>query len=162
MGDPRQPSLDLLSAVLGGQSGRLFLRLREQEGLVYHAGASSTEGVDAGHVVVYAATGHDKLGRTREAIARELELVRRELVREDEFERARAWMIGQHEQGLQRRSRLSAHLAFAEAYGLGMRYYLDAPERLRAVRREDLLAVAQELLDERAAVTVLVGQADST
>jgi len=156
IGDPRQATLDVLTTILGGQSGRLFIGLRERDGLVYHAGASSTEGIDAGHVSIYAATAQEKLAKTHEAIWREVASLGEELASSAEFDRARAWLVGNHTQGLQRRSRLAAHLAFAEAYDLGRDYYFDVPRRLAKVTRRGVRDLAAELLIEGRSVTATV------
>ena len=69
-------ALEVLVAVLGGQSGRLFAELREARGLVYRVSAHSIEGVDPGFVAVYLACAPDKLDTATAAVRAELERVR--------------------------------------------------------------------------------------
>jgi zinc protease len=157
VGDPRSPAVDLLMTILGGQSGRLFRALREEEGLVYHVAAGSTEGVDGGHLAIHAATAPDKLERAQNAMHREIEAVRRDLVSSPEIDRAKAYLGGQHAAGLQRRSRVAAHLAFGLVHGLGPEYFL--AERIAQVERvtaSQLRTVAQALLAPEQRVAAIV------
>src|SRR5690606_8036642 len=101
LSDAAGPTLDVLLAVLGGQAGRLFLALREAEGLVYHVSASSTEGVDAGDVTFYAAAGPDRMPRARQVLEAELVRMCNELVGDEELSRAKALLVGQHAIGME-------------------------------------------------------------
>jgi zinc protease len=156
VGDTDGAALDVLCSVLGGQAGRLFEVLREREGLVYQVGASSSEHIDGGHVVFYAAASQDKLDSARAAIEAEIARIVREPIRPRELARAKQCLIGQFESGLQRRSRVASRMVFGEAYGLGATYFLSYPERIATVEREHILALAQRLLDPRRQVTVMV------
>ena len=155
LGDPSVASLDVLCSVLGGQSGRLFESLREREGLVYQVGASSSEHVNSGHVVFYAAASQDKLDATRAAIEAEIALIRSVAASPAELDRAKRWLIGQFESGMQRRGRVASRMVFGAAYGLGPEHYLRYPERVARVKNRDVLALAERLLDPRRQVTVL-------
>ena len=156
LGEPEGAALDVLCSVLGGQAGRLFERLREREGLVYQVGASSSEHLDSGHVVFYAAASQDKLDAARAAIEREIARIIDEPIDAAELDRAKRWLIGQFESGLQRRSRVASRMVFGEVYGLGVNYYLRYPERVLAVERKDLLGLAKRLFNRRRQVTVTV------
>ena len=156
LGDPQGPALDILNAVLGGQSGRLFAALRERQGLVYEISVSSVEGRDAGHVMVHASTSQDKLPRARAAIAVELERMVAQTITREELARAQAWLVGQHESGQQRRSRVASQLAFAAAHGLDYGRHFLYPERVAAVSAPQVLTLARRIFDPRRQVTGLV------
>ncbi len=158
-GDPQVPALDVLCVVLGGQSGRLFLALREQEGLVYTVDAGSTEGLDGGHLTIYAATSQDKLERALAAIEGHLRRISSEPIADEELARAKSWLIGQHEIGLQRRSRVASEIAFAVACGRPADRFRGYRERISAVKVEHVLAVASLLLDPRRQARVLLTRA---
>lgn len=159
LGDADGAALDVLCSVLGGQAGRLFESLREREGLVYQVGASSSEHIDAGHVVFYAAASQDKLDAARAAIEVQIARIIAEPIDTSELDRAKRYLVGQFESGLQRRSRVASRMVFGEAYGLGVSYYLRYPERVQAVTRKQLQGLAKRLLDPRRQVTVLVRSA---
>lgn len=155
--DRRTVTLDVLLAVLGGQAGRLFMALREAEGLVYHVSASSTEGVDAGDVALYAAASPERMPRARRVLERELRRIQDELVGAEELERAKALLVGQHVMGLERHGRLASLLAFNEAYGLGRHEHLRYRARVEAVGPRTLRSLARELFDPSRRVAALVG-----
>lgn len=158
MADPRAHVMEVLMTVLGGQSGRLFRALREEEGLVYHTSASSTEGVDGGHVTLYAATAQDKLERAREAMEREVARLLEARVARDELRRAKAWLIGQHEASRQRRSRVASLIAFDEIYGLGHRHHRGYAKRVRSVTAAQIQDLANEILAPTRQVAGIVCQ----
>lgn len=147
LGDPREPALDVLCAALGGQSGRLFTALRETRGLVYEISVSSVEASDAGHVMVHASTSQDKLERARAAIAAELARVVAGPLRADELHRARAWLIGQHEVGQQRRGRVASALAFHAALGLDHARHFLYPAHVAAVTAAEVWSLARRVFD---------------
>ncbi|MBL4687556.1 MAG: insulinase family protein, partial [Nannocystaceae bacterium] len=159
VGDRRGPALEVLMAVLGGQAGRLFLRLREDEGLVYHVSAAASEGVSTGDVLLYAATGQDKVVRAREAIEAELAAVLAREVSASELARAQAWLSGQYEAALERRGRLASLVAFDEIFGLGVGTFFDYRRRIEAVTPRAVRAVARALLGpDRQIATVVSAQ----
>lgn len=156
LGEPEGAALDVLCTVLGGQAGRLFEALREREGLVYQVGANSSEHLDAGHVVFYAAASQDKLDAARAAIEGELARLVEVPIGADELARAKTYLIGQFESSLQRRSRVASRMVFGEVYGLGAAYFSSYPERVAAVECGHVHALARRLLNPRRQVTVLV------
>ncbi len=156
LGDRREPALDVLTAALGGQSGRLFVALRETQGLVYEISVSSMEAPDAGHVMVHASTSQDKLARARAAIAAELERVVAGPLRAEELQRAQAWLIGQHEIGQQRRGRVASALAFHAAHGLDHARHFLYPARIAGVTAAEVWALARQVFDPARRVVGIV------
>ena len=146
LGHRMSPAVEVLMAVLGGQAGRLFTRLREDEGLVYHVGASASEGLDAGDIVVYAATGQDKVQRARAAMESELDRVARSLISPDELARAKAWLIGQYDAAMERRGRTASLVAFDEAFGLPLGTCFQFRTRIERVSARAVLSAAAQLL----------------
>src|SRR6185369_13258225 len=97
-------ALEVLVAVLGGQSGRLFGELRDKQGLVYRVSAHSVEGVDPGFVAVYLSCSPDKLDSAVAGVRGELDRVRASGITADELARAQSYLIGSHQIAMQRRS----------------------------------------------------------
>lgn len=153
---PRRWALEVLSAVLSGQGGRLFLELRDRRSLAYSVTSMVSEGLDPGSFAVYIGTSPEKLGEARDGIHRELQRILSEDVPAAELDRARRYLVGSHEIGLQRLSSRAAVLALDTAYGLGPENHLRHAERIRAVSAADVRAVAAEVLDFGRSVTALV------
>jgi zinc protease len=155
--DRRVYTLEVLNAILGGQAGRLFTVLREEQALVYHVSASAEEGLDAGHVAIYAATSGAKLSRTLSALRQQLDRIVREPPSSEELDLAKASLCGQHELVMQRRGRIAAQLAFQTAYGLGRAEHLLYPQRIARVKKRDVLALAREIFGSGREVCAIVG-----
>jgi zinc protease len=149
-------ALEVLIAVLGGQSGRLFSELRDRRGLVYRVSAHSVEGVDPGFIAVYLSCAPDKLDAAVAAVRGELDRVRTDGITADELERAKRYLIGSHQIAMQRRSAVANALAYHEAYGLGWQTWAHYDDAIRAVSAGDVLAAAHSYLREDRAITATV------
>jgi zinc protease len=156
IGDPDREALEVATQCLAGQGGRLFLELRDRQGLAYSVSASSVEGLAAGFFAAYIGTAPEKLDRARAAIEAELRRLLEAPPAEAELEAARRHLIGSHAIEAQRAASRALHAALDARYGLGA----DARERrlarIRAVGPEDVLRVARRVVDlDRAVVAVI-------
>ena len=150
-------ALSVLTTVLSGQGGRLFIELRDKRSMAYSVSCMSVEGVDPGHVCVYIGTSPDKQDAALAGIEVELRRMVEEAISPAELDRARAHLIGGHEIGLQRNSARAALLALDSAYGLGLENFLHFAERVRAVTAQDVQRVAQHLLRLEHSALAVVG-----
>jgi len=139
--------LSLLAAILSNQGGRLYLELRDKEGLAYVVMASSREGVDPGAFVVYIGTSPERSEQAIKGILRELRKVVEERVTEEELKRAKGLLIGNYEMGLQENSSQASDMTFNELYGLGYDEYKRYASKIEAVTGEDVLRVARRYID---------------
>jgi zinc protease len=149
-------ALEVLVAVLGGQSGRLFGELRDRRGLVYRVSAHSVEGVDPGFVAVYLACAPDKLEAALAAARGELVRIATDRVTDDELERAKRYLIGGHQIAMQRRSAIANAIAYHEAYALGWQTWTGYDAAISKVTAADVLAAAQNYLRADRAITATV------
>ena len=147
--------LEVLSTVLGGQGGRLFLDVRERRGLAYSVTALNLEGVEPGFFAVYAATSPDRLPETVAAVREVLASVRDQPLPEQELERARQYLVGVHDIGLQRIGALASTMTFDEAFGMGHDAWRRYSDGIRAVTAEDVQRVAQRILGAVETLAVL-------
>jgi zinc protease len=153
---PDRFALEVLVAVLGGQSGRLFGELRDKQGLVYRVSAHSVEGVDPGFVAVYLSCAPDKLDAAVAAVDKELARVRDDGITADELGRAKSYLIGSHQIAMQRRSAVANAMAYHEAYGLGWDTWSGYDDAIRAVTAGDVAAAAKTYLRDDREVTATV------
>jgi zinc protease len=154
--DPDVPALNVLTQVLSGQGGRLFLELRDRQSLAYQVQASSVEGLDPGMFMVYIASALDKEKQARDGIRSELEKLLANGVTEDELVRARSYLVGSNAVSLQRSSTEATLLSLDELYGLGATYHLGYGARIDRVTREDVMRVARRIIDLDRAVYAVV------
>ncbi len=144
--DPRRHTLEVISQLLAGQGGRLFLELRDRRSLAYSVSAMNVEGLAPGFFVVYIATAPEKVDAARSGILEELERLLGESVSDQELERARRHLVGSFAIDRQRSATRAGHLALDALYGLGQQAHLRYVEEIEAVSKQDVLDVAQQLL----------------
>src|SRR6185312_12439887 len=95
-------ALEVLSTVLAGQGGRLFIELRDKRSMAYSVSSFSLEGLDPGYFAVYMGTSPEKVKDACAGIRVELEKVKAERLSDAELDRARSYLIGSHAIGLQK------------------------------------------------------------
>ncbi len=149
-------ALEVLVAVLGGQSGRLFAELRDKRAIVYRVSAHSVEGVDPGFVAVYLSCSPEKLEEAVSAVRGELAKVVADGITADELERAKSYLIGSHQIAMQRRSAIANAIAYHEAYGLGWTSWAGYDDAIKAVALGDVAAAAKAYLVPDRAITATV------
>ena len=155
--DPDRYGLDVLSQVLAGQGGRLFLELRDKQGLAYSVSAVNVEGVAPGFFSVYIATAPEKLDDAQKGILSELERLVDAAPSEDELARARRYLTGSFAIDGQRNSNHAAHVALDSLYGLGPNAHYSYAEKISAVTDDDVLRIARRVLRLDAYAVSLVG-----
>ena len=143
--DPRGGVLDVLTELLGGQSGRLFLELREALGLAYAVGADSLEGVGGGRVTAALAADPERLDEAEAALLGSVGRVAAGQITDAEVERARAAVLGAGEAELQTAGARASESAYAELYGLDGTRYRALLRRAEGVDRAAVAALAAEL-----------------
>lgn len=154
--DPDVPALDVLTQILAGQGGRLFLELRDKRSLAYAVSAFSIEGVDPGSFGVYIASDPEKLDASLAGLEGELKRLTTEPILDEEIRGAKSFLIGSQAISLQRFSTQATLLALDELYGLGATHHLDYEERIESVKREDLARVAGRIIQLDAPLVAIV------
>jgi zinc protease len=157
VGDPWRHALEVLSTVLSGQGGRLFVELRDKRSMAYSVSSFAIEGVDPGYFATYMGTSPEKVDAALEGIRAELARVRDEPIPEDELARAKQHLIGTHEIGLQRNSARAALLALDTCYGLGLDNFLHYADHVAAVTSAQVREVARRVIDFDRAALAIVG-----
>ncbi|MBS1871002.1 MAG: insulinase family protein [Actinobacteria bacterium] len=161
--DERRFVLRVLDTIFGGtSSSRLFQEVREQRGLAYAVSSFTGQYADTGQVGLYVGTRPDNLAPALEVIARELERLRREPVSAEELSRAKENLKGRVVLSLEstgaRMNRLGSHILG----GVPLLTVDELISHIDAVTREDLLALAGELLaPERLSVAGIGPDADA-
>jgi zinc protease len=154
---PDRPAMTILTAIMGGASGRLFEEVRNQRGLAYVASAGYTVLTDAG--AWYATAGVDP--RNMDAA---LDVVRAEINRlkagpppAEEVARRISQIAGQQVVADEGNAARASRLASEEI--LGTESTEEFVRKLRQVTPEAVQAVAQRYLDLDRALLVVVAPA---
>ncbi len=157
---PDRFALETAARLLDGQSGRLFLDLRDQKGLAYQVSCTSLEGLAPGYFVAYLVTRPEQTEAAVDGLLEHFARLREETPSEEEFERARNHLIGTHELGLQRRSAIASSVFFGDLYGLGWDSYLKYRKSLESVTPEDIKRVARKYFQPSSLITAIYGPRD--
>ncbi len=139
-------ALEVLDAALSGQGGRFFYQLRDKESLAYALAFMASSNLDPGFIAVYMGTHPDKLETAIQSVLRELSKVKEEGLTEDEVERAKRYLIGNFEIGLQTTGAQANLLSLDELYGKGYDHYRKYPAEIQRVKKEEVHRVAQKYL----------------
>jgi zinc protease len=149
-------ALEVLDAALSGQGGRLFSELRDKESLAYALDFITNPNLDPGFIGVYMGTHPDKLEKAIEAVLRELKRVKEEGVTEEEVDRAKRYLIGNFEIGLQTNGAQANQMSLDELYGLGFDHYQKYPQEIQKIRRKDVQQVAQKYINLESYVLTII------
>lgn len=157
IGGPDAYALRVLAEVLAGQSGRLFVKLRDEQSLAYSVSAFSKEGVDPGIVGMYIGSAPEKKDAAINGILSELKLISTEKITPAELSKARNSLIGGYEIGQQDVASQAVDMANNELYGLGYDFGRRMPAKIEAVTVDDVLRVARKYLKLDSYVISVVG-----
>lgn len=149
--DKRRTALYLLNNILGGSgmNSRLNISLRERTGYVYTVESSLTSYTDTGVFVIYFGTDHKNTDKCIQLIQKELKKFRDKSLTSMQLSMAKKQLMGQIGVGTDNRESL--------ALGLGKTFlhcnrYDSMDEiyhRLEMVTTSDILAVANDIFDEK-------------
>jgi zinc protease len=160
-GPPRSDP-DYLAAAVGddifgqfGLMGRVGKAVREEAGLAYYAHSSLNGGLGPGSWAVSAGVDPKNEEKAIELIKAEMQRFASEPVEEDELSDTQANFIGRLPLSLETNAGVAGTLLYIEKHGLGLDYLQRYPERIGAIRREDVLAAAARFLEiQRVAVAI--------
>jgi zinc protease len=140
-------ALDVIAQLLAGQGGRLFLELRDRQGLAYAVNASNVEGLAPGYFITYIATAPERLDEARAGLLSELERLIDAPPPESELDRARRYLTGNFAIDQQRNATHAAQISLNDLYGLGPEASQGYVPGIEAVGPEDALRVARRIVD---------------
>ena len=155
--DSDRAVLKVIEAILSRQGGRLFLELRDRQGLAYSVAAFASEGVDPGVFGVYFACAPEVVEQAIAGVLTELARLRDERVSAVEVEQACKYLLGSYEISLQTNPAQSDELVFNELYGLGIDGGDRYREALARVTPADVQAAARAYLTLDAYTLAIVG-----
>jgi predicted Zn-dependent peptidase len=142
-------ALAVLNAILGdGMSSRLFLALVDRDALAYDVSSGVVEYADAGALEVAAGVDPGRVGRTLDAILRELMTLRDEAVGPEELAKAKAYISGGLELRMEETRHLASWIGGQEALHERVLTLDDALAAIAEVTVEDLSRLARSLFRE--------------
>lgn len=93
--DPRRYALSLISVILGGNmSSRLFISVRERNGLAYYVRTSFDASSDSGYLVTQAGIKNNSLEKASELVLKEYRDLKNKKIEEKELKKAKDYLRG--------------------------------------------------------------------
>ncbi|HID86684.1 MAG TPA: insulinase family protein [Anaerolineae bacterium] len=143
---PDRFTFQMLSAVLGqGMSSRLFLEIRERQGLAYSVHSYHSHFQDTGVMGVYAGVDPRRIEKAVTAILAELDRLRQEPVEEEELTKTKEFAKGRLMLHMENTHAVAAWLGSQELLTGEVLTVDEVVERIDAITAEELQRVAQEL-----------------
>ena len=156
--DPRRYALDLLNIVLGsGMSCRLFREVRDRLGLAYSVQSFIEHLHDVGSLVVYAGVDSSKTELAIRSIFGELARFRDVPIPSDELHKAKEMTKGQLALRLEDSRNMAGWLGGQEIHSGKILSLEEVSTLIDAVRAEDIMSVARDLIVESGIRLAVVG-----
>ena len=144
---PSDAASKVMAAILGrGMSSRLFMTVRERQGLAYTIYADISNFVDSGELMIYAGVTIEKTEQAVASVLQELARIREEPVTDNELAKAQQQLRAGLEMSLESNAAIADRLG-AQLVLLGhTRSLEDTLAELEAVTVADVQRVAREVL----------------
>ena len=158
---PDRYVLEVLNTILGGcMSSRLFIKIREEMGLVYSIGSGMQTLLDTGNLSVEAGTDGRKVGEVIGAILGEFHRLRESLLEPDELQRAKNYIKGKIVMGLENSEGLAYFLGKQELLQGRIRPVEEIMDEIEKVSREDIRRVSKNIFQQKNLNLALLGSFD--
>ena len=147
---PDAPALMLLDAVLSGQSGLLFSKMRDEQGLGYTVTSFYQSLPETGLMAFYIGTTPGKVEQARKGFAAVIEDVRQHPLPAALLEKGLNRLEGEYHRGRQSLGARSTESATLAILGLPASFRRDVLDRAAKLTPADVQAVARKYLDPEA------------
>lgn len=145
---PDFPAVKMLGSLLGeGLSSRLFVELREKEGLAYELSSRYPMLEGPSHLIFYVVTTQGNLRRCRRKLFREINRIKTEPISRRELEATRRKVLASYLLKLQSNKNRAFYTSFYAAMGLDPDFQQVLNSRIKAVTAADIQAAARKYLE---------------
>jgi zinc protease len=150
-------TMKVLETILSRIGGRLFVELRDKQGLAYSVGAFSLDDPFQGAFGIYAATDPTTVEKMREGILAEIRRLWEEEVSTHELDRAKKYLVGNYLIARQTNASKAADLTSNELFGFGSDFGQRYQEGIEKVGAADILKFARQYLQLDRYTLAIVG-----
>ena len=160
MDDPDYFALTVMNSILGRSfSGRLFRKVRSEQGLAYHVGGSYQSNFGyPGQFLLICETKSQSTIQAIQSIMEEVKRMAREEVTDEELERAKRSFLNSFVFKFDTKGEIVNRLLNYEYYGFPLDFLQKTKENIEKVTKQDILRVAQTHLHPDDLVILGVGK----
>lgn len=155
--DPKRKTLNLLNNILGGpgMNSRLNISLREKRGYVYNVESSVTTYTDTGLFSIYFGSDKRNAGKCIKLIHQELKKLRETKLTTLQLAAAKKQLIGQIGVSSDNRENVALSLGKSFFHYNHFNTLEESFAKIESITAQQLLEVANEILDERGLFTLI-------
>jgi zinc protease len=153
------PAFQVMNCLLGGYFGsRLMANIREDKGYTYGIGSAIVSMKDAGYFFIATEVGADVCTNALNEIEKEIDLLKSELVSDEELNLVRSYMLGSMLGSLE--NAFSHADKFKNIYysGLSYDYYDNYIKTVKTISPEEIKTLANTYLNTEEFTKVVVGK----
>lgn len=155
---PNRFALKVLRTILGGgMSSRLFLSVRERQGLCYYIAANYDDYADTGSFAAYAGVDLQRVNQALRAVEQEFELIRTTRVSDAELVKAKSYLKGKLVMNLEDSENVANMIAHQQLFYDRFFTLEEQKALIDSVTADQVQAVAQELLDPKNLALTIIG-----
>lgn len=153
------PGLQILNTVLGGYFGsRLMNNIREDKGYTYGIGSGISSLQDAGYLFIATEVGAEVCADALIEIYKEIELLKTELVGEEELTLVKNYMLGSMLGSLENIFSHADKFKNLHFFGLDYDYYDRYINKVKSITAEEIRDLAKKYLTTEEFTEVVVGK----
>lgn len=151
-----KPAMDILQSILSGSMySRLFTNLRDIKSLAYAVWCQNVSMIHDGYFYATLSTAVDKSLEAKDALIKELELIKSNGFTDEEFEDAKKYLLGQYALSLEDNTSLAITMANDEYFGLGYDYYQKYPQIIKHTTKDEVVEASKWILKDNSYVLVV-------
>lgn len=150
-------SLMLVDQILGGQSGRMFVELRDKRGICYAVQTIGESKLNnKGWFGIYTATSPEKVEASLGVITEELKKLYDNGINDVELENSKRYVLSDYDNRKQMAMSVSSILAYNELFNRSIDYYNKFPNFIKKVTRLEVNKVIRKYLIPHKFVTLVL------
>ena len=156
--DERRYALAILSVILGGNmSSRLFIKVRERNGLAYSIHTSADNATDTGYLVTQAGIDHKNLEKSIELILQEYKDLKDNKITEKELQKAKDYLKGTTSLSLDSSDSQASFYGAQELLEKNIQTPEEKFKKIDAVTIEDIKKIAEDIFVEEKLNLAVIG-----
>ncbi|MCE1245558.1 MAG: insulinase family protein [Firmicutes bacterium] len=145
---PDYPKMKVLETLLGdGLSSRLFIELREKEGLAYELSSTYPQLEGPSHMILYIVTNGKGLSKSRKKMFDEINKLKKWKISQEELDATKRKLLGKYLLDNETASSQAHNLAYYTALGLGHNFNEVLLRRMQDVTVDDVQNMARKYFE---------------
>jgi zinc protease len=149
-------TLKVINAMLGsGLSSRLFVDLREKQGLAYHVSTLFPSRLEKSNFVMYIGTDPKNMSKVTAGFNQEIKRLQTEPVSTQELDNVKSKLIGMFELGHESNTSQATFIGLYETLGVGYGYDRKYPDLVKQVTSQDIQRVANQYFSQPKVVSIV-------